>query len=503
MDSISSHPEVLAVIVALPLFGVLAKVFRASFERIAKWYLSIAIFAVVIVMNSMFFPFIGGKDYFFRFSTELSLIFFLFAWAFEMRGGELAERLKTAFKKPLTIAVTAFAGAFLLATAFAYDAYAAFWSNYERGEGGFQMIHYWLFFILLVLLLRTERDWKNMFKFSLAAAGLMILYGIGGSLVLPGFIGPWAGSSNIPPSWIQKFISNRFQGSLGNAEYVGAYLLFTMFFTAYLWVKRKEAGPMKSLAHIGYAVLFLAFLLFFLLSQTRGAFLGFGIGVFALVLYFVIRGRGRFRKWSLAALAVVVILGGGVWTIRNSSFVENLPGGRLLQISTTASDVQTRFMVWGEAWQGFLERPVLGWGPENFTTVYDQFFNPGFYNPLNPGGSQTWFDRAHSVFFDSLSETGIVGFAAYVSIFVVFFWAFGRKKHGGANEPATATIVERGLVLALPVAYLVQGAAVFDVLPMYVSLFTFLGFAYYYFYERNHEPHEEHAHLGHPHHHNG
>jgi hypothetical protein len=158
MDTIFSHPGVLAVIVALPLFGIVAKLFRVPFLRIAKWYLYVAVFAVVIVMDSMFFPFIGGKDFLFRFTIELSLICFVFAWALEMRSGELKELLASTFKKPLVIAVSAFSGAYLLACLFAYDMHAAFWSNYERGEGGFQMIHYYLFFLLLSFCFAPRRN---------------------------------------------------------------------------------------------------------------------------------------------------------------------------------------------------------------------------------------------------------------------------------------------------------------------------------------------------------
>ena len=74
MDTIFSHPGVFTIIVGLPLLGVAAKAFGVSFERIAKWYLYAALFAVVIVMDSIFFPFIGGKDWYFRFAIELSLI---------------------------------------------------------------------------------------------------------------------------------------------------------------------------------------------------------------------------------------------------------------------------------------------------------------------------------------------------------------------------------------------------------------------------------------------
>ncbi len=488
MDTIINHPEALAVIVALPILGIVAKLFGISLRRIAKWYLYVAVFAVVIVMNSIFFPFIGGKDYFFRFAIELALIFFILAWAFEMREGELMTHLRTAFKKPLVIAVSAFVFMFLLACLFAYDVHAAFWANYERGEGGFQMIHYYLFFLLLVLLLRTEKEWKNIFKFSLAAAVLMILYGLGGNFLFSGFIGPYT-SGGAPSGWWHKLIDGRFQGSLGNPAYVAPYLMFSMFYAGYLWIRRKAAGAMKMWSHVGYGALIFILFIFFYLSQTRGAELGFGAGLFALVLYFIFAGRGSFRKWSLIALILLIAFAGTVYSLRNSNLVQTLPGGRLLQISFSDSTAQTRFWVWGEAWKGFLERPVLGWGPENFTAVYDKYFDPRFFTPGQ--NSETWFDRAHSVFFDYLAETGALGLLSYLSIFFVFAWEFFSKK-GEAVRAASSGIVERGLLLAMPVAYLVQGVAIFDVLPMYLCLFLFLGFAYYYFYERS-EQHANHS----------
>ena len=69
-------------------------------------------------MDSIFFPFIGGKDWFFRFAVELSLIAAFLWWAFEARTGEIKDRLKKLFKKPLVIAVTVFVGAFLLGLPF-------------------------------------------------------------------------------------------------------------------------------------------------------------------------------------------------------------------------------------------------------------------------------------------------------------------------------------------------------------------------------------------------
>jgi len=494
-DTIFSHPLVLSVILALPLMGIIAKLFRVSSARIAKWYLYVSVFAVVIVMDSIFFPFIGGKDYFFRFCIELSLIFFVLWWAFEAKKGELGAMLRDAFKKPLVIAVTAFLVAFHLACVFGYDFHASFWSNYERGEGGFQMIHYYLFFILLVLFMKKESDWRNIFKCSLVAAGLMIIYGIFGNYGVNTFIGPYAGAA-APVGWWHTLIDGRFEGSLGNPAYVAPYLVFSMFFAAYLWLWTGLSGRAAKLAAWGWGILIAIFLFFFILSQTRGAFIGLAAGIFVLVLYFIIAGKGNLRKWSSITLGILVVLGIGLYAIRNVPAVKNLPEGRLLQISLSDTTAQTRLWVWAEAWHGFLERPVFGWGPENFTTVFDKYFNPNFFVPA--GNTQTWFDRAHSVYFDYLTETGIVGLLAYLSIFFIFFMSLFKHHRRARREldgdradhkRHNLLVLERGMIFAVLVAYLVQGIAIFDVFPMYLALFLFLGFDYYYFYVRTpHHP---------------
>ena len=472
-DTIFSHPVSAAVIAGLLLVGVIGKLMKFSFERIAKWYLYISAFSIIIVMNSIFFPFIGGKDFFFRFVVELALSCMVLWWAFEAKKGDIKKRIVALFKNPLVVSVTVFTAILELACFFSYNFQAAFWSNYERGEGGFQMLHYYLFFLLLVLIFNGEKDWKNLFRFSLVSAGIMIIYGLLGDYSVAGFIGPYSGGA-APANWWHALIDGRFEGTLGNPAYVDPYLIFSMFFTAYLWLSSKLEGKLTALKSWGYGILLVVFLFFFALGQTRGAFLGLVVGIFALVLYLIFSNKGNTRKWGAVALGVFIILGLGLYAVRNTQVVQQLPEGRLLQISFSDASAQTRFWVWGAAWQGFLQRPVLGWGPENFTPVFDKFFNPNFYAPGQ--NTETWFDRAHSVFFDYLSETGVLGLLSYLAIFAVFYWEFFKKAHKHA-----VSHLQKGLVLAIPIAYLVQGVAIFDVFPMYISLFTFLAFATYYF----------------------
>jgi hypothetical protein len=58
----------------------------------------------------------------------------------------------------------------------------------------------------------------------------------------------------------------------------------------------------------------------------------------------------------------------------------------------------------------------------------------------------------------------------------MFYWEFFKGPHKNAGSRW-----QRAMVFALPIAYLGQGVAIFDVFPMYISLFGFLAFAAYYF----------------------
>lgn len=433
-------------------------------------------------MTSTFFPFIGGKTYFFRTAVELSAIFLLLWWGFEARDGELSARVKDMFKKPLFIAVSGFVLAFLLATLFAFDSHAAFWSNFERGEGGFQMLHYYAFFFLSVFLLRDKKDWEKMFWVAIAAAVAMILYGIGAAVFIVnpdtgafsnpfGFVGPYSTQAKLaaPTFFGRLFHTERFQGSLGNPAYVSPYLIFSLFYLLWLWFSSKNRNTAKN---ISYAALSLFFMIFFFLAGTRGAFVGLAVAIFAFLFIFGLE-YPKLRRYVITGTAALAIVLGTLIYYSHTSFVKSLPGGRMFDLGVSDQTFQTRLWTWNSAWKGFVEKPLLGWGPENFSAVFDKYFDPRHYIPGKE--SETWFDYAHSIVFDYLVETGIIGFLSFMAIFAVFYVEWFKKIKGG-------NAALKALLAALPISYLVQGLVLFNVLPIYVSLFLFMAFACYEFY---------------------
>ena len=454
------------------------------FLKLSKFFLYVSVFSVLVVMTGTFFPFIGGKTYFFRATIELSLIFTLFWWAFEAPVGEAWKRCKDMFQKPLFAAVSGFALMFMLATLFAFDKHAAFWSNYERGEGGFQMLHYYAFFFLLTFLFRERKDWQRLFWVLIAAAVGMILYGVGaavfvvnpetGAISNPfGFVGPYASQGKLaaPTFWGRLFNteSNRFQGSLGNPAYVAPYLMFSIFYLLWLWFSSQGKSLFRN---VSYGALGFFFIIFFLLSRTKGTFVGLAAAVFLFLLVLAFEYQ-KFRKWLALLIAVLTIVFGSLVYYSNSDFVKQLPASRLFELRLSEQTFQTRLWTWNSAWQGFKEKPILGWGPENFSAVFDKYFDPRHFIPGKQ--TETWFDYAHSVFFDYLSETGILGLLSYLAIFFVFYIEL-FKKFKNENR------VLRALLASLPFGYLVQGLALFNVFAIYINIFLFMAFACYKFY---------------------
>lgn len=472
-----------------------------NYFKISKFFLFLVPFTVTIVSVSTLFPFIVGKYVWFRTVIDLALFFFLLGLLLNRDAKDYKTRLVKWFKSPLGAAITAFTLFFLLASFFAFDAHMAFWSNFERGEGGLQMIHLYLFALLLSVLLKSEKDWQKMLWLSLIAALLMIFYGTGAGLkYVDAEITEQGGNGSAQPVWSGKggilfqlfknFIGPafnesgyRFQGSIGNPAYVATYLIFMFFFTLYLFFASNRSR-IFSAKKIFLTVLFLIFLIFFALAATRGAFVGWLASLFigAIYLVFVLK---RWRKPLLILIILsVLLIGSTTLLVKKTNLNKSVPALRIFDISFSARTLIDRTYIWQAAVAGFKERPILGWGPENFSQVFDRKFPIKYFTPERGFGA--WFDRAHNIFLDRLVETGILGLLSYVAIFIVFYVQFFKSnlKEKISEQGGGKSYILRFMLFSVPIAYLVQGLVLFEVLVIYINLFLFLAFANFKFQEK-------------------
>jgi tetratricopeptide (TPR) repeat protein len=195
--------------------------------------------------------------------------------------------------------------------------------------------------------------------------------------------------------------------------------------------------------------------------------LGLIVGVVVTALYWLLFTKDyprvrTYAKGTLITLAVIVL---GFFAIKNTDFAKTHPVlSRFTSISFQETTVKSRFMVWNMAWEGFKERPILGWGQENFNYVFNKHYNPDMFN------QEPWFDRTHSVVFDWLVAGGALGLLSYLSILVVLV--------GSVWKSAYFSSAEKAVLFGLISAYVFQNLFVFDNLLSYVLFASLLGYVH-------------------------
>ena len=404
-------------------------------KQIARWVALGALFLVpltpLIVADGFFFPFITGKAFFFRVVVEVAVCAWLVLAALDK---EYRPRFSW-----IGAAVVAFVVWMFIADLFAVNVPKAFWSNFERMEGWVLLIHLLGFFFASSCVLRVEKKWRTWFLWSL----IVSLYIVGYALL------QMSGAYAIHQG------STRIDASLGNSAYLAIYFLFNVFIA--LWLALTEERIWLKWALIALAILE-GVLIFS--TETRGTVLGL-VGALALgALLTAVTAGKRIRRSAVGALVLILILAGSFYAARDSAFVqENHSLQRIASISLAS--LQTRFTIWGMAFEGVRERPIVGWGQEGFNYVFNKYYQPSLY------GQESWFDRAHNAFIDWLLAGGIPAFVLYLSLFgtaIVLLWR--------SSELSRA---ERIALTGALVGYAVHNLAVFDNLYSYIYFFAILA----------------------------
>ena len=396
-------------------------------------------------VGDLFFPFITGKNFFFRIIVEI-----LFAlWA----AAAIFDKKYRPGASPIFWAVLATVGVLALSTIFGENPYHSFWSNYERMEGLVTHLHLLAYFVMLISVFKNETNWRRFFYSSIAVSFIITIY-----------------------SYLQFFgkleihqSSDRLDATLGNSTYLAIFLIFNIFLAAYYLLKpaRQLAGGEQRISArslLAFVVVLEIPVVF--LTATRGAILGLigGAVLFALIIAWLERSRWS-KILASVIIGIILVLLGLFFALRNTDFIRaNYVFTRFADISPQEQTVKSRFTIWGMAFEGFKEHPLLGWGPENFNLVFNKYYKPQLW-PQEP-----WFDRAHNVIFDWLSQAGILGLISYLSIFGAAFYALWKKQ---SDKLAKAVFT------ALFAAYFFHNFFVFDNLTSYFMFFTVLGFIHF------------------------
>jgi O-antigen ligase/tetratricopeptide (TPR) repeat protein len=393
-------------------------------------------FLTLYVENDYFFPFITGKNFWFRIIVDVVFAAWVLLALYDVKYRPRVSSIVWSFGVLLVV--------MFFANLFGKHPDSSFFSNFERMDGYMSLLHTFMYMLVLGSVLQTKEMWHKFLTTSVVVASLVALYGLAqyGGLVDG---------------------SNRIDSRLGNAAYMAIYMLFHIFLAFWLFVESKN-NAFK--VFLGLLVVMFTFVL--IETGTRGTAVGLAVGVGVMSAYIGFFGTQfrQYRKYAIGGFALLLILASAFVVGRDSALVQNNDNlARIANISI--ADLEIRGIIWGMAWEGVKERPLLGYGQSNFNYVFNENYDPRLY------GQEQWFDRAHNIFMDWLVTGGFLGLFAYLSIFLsAAYYLFYRPIF---KKDETFNVLERGVLLGILAGYFTHNFVVFDNIVSYIFFAVILA----------------------------
>ncbi len=399
-----------------------------------------------------------GKTIVFR--IVLSILIFLFLWQFVLNRNknlEISEKLSFLLSKKNLIfwLLISLFGIHLLATIFSLDPNFSLWGSPYR-SGGFVNFAFCIIFAILTFLILKKEDWQKILNFA-------ILIGVLVSLVA---IFQWQG---LFKDIIIEY-GTRPPSTLGNPIMLAIYLLLLSFLTLSFGIQEKKLT--KKVFY--FSALFL-FIFVILLTYSRAAYLGLAVGF----LWFLFAYPKRLALVKVLT-GILLILGiYGIYYINTQpQLPEFIQENKLLKGITGRLSIERalqnpRISGWKVSWEALKDRPILGYGPENFAIGFDKHYDPSLPGIEKiPGGFDNWWDRAHNFVFDISVTAGIPALLIYLLLFGVLFFELQKAK----KKDSSQTLIHHG-IQATFLAYLTANFFSFDAFSSYLISFLLIGFS--------------------------
>ncbi len=349
-------------------------------------------------------------------------------------------------------------GIFFLASIFSVDSYFSFWGSPWRG-GGFVTFAFYFIFAILTFFTLNKQEWQKIWDFPIFIGVLVSL-----SAIFQYF------------SLFSKIISpmpSRPASTLGNPILLAIYILLLFFITLSFFIKENIVWK-----KVLYAITILIFTYTIFISGTRAVWLGIFVGFLYFLLFYPQSHAQGSKKpilkdfLSLSKVIAVFFIIAIVLTVafinlfpsqpktsQNNRFLETLENR--LSIKNALND--ERYQGWKVALQAIADKPILGWGPENFAIGFDKNYDPKILWSL-------WWDKAHNVILDIGVQTGILGILIYITLFVVLFWQLQKNKKHSENP-----IIIFGLQATL-ISYFTANLFSFDSFGTYLIFFLIISY---------------------------
>ena len=378
-------------------------------------------------------------------------------------------------RSPVLWALLAWLAVNALAAAFGADWSRSLWSVYVRQQGGLVALLGWT--ALAFVVAAVYRGAADRRRLLLVWCGVSVLVAV---FALLSWHELWPFFN--PPDHYTRLFSPAGNPTATAAYNVGAILLSAGLLLTTPWRRGRLAwadrGRLLALALPALALAFNMWTLW--LTEARMAPVALAAGLLALGAVLLWRGaaatgsagvRRRRRRLRLVAAALLALALLPPALFAAARFTPVLDGyaergdylWRVKKVGLDDNSVRSRLAGARAAWAGALERPLLGWGPENYAAVWGHY-GDGEY-------TKGRLDRAHSQPLEELVNAGVPGLLAWLVLWGLIFRALLRAARRPDDDGGAVALL--GLLTGVFVMNLVH----FDTMASLLALAVAAGLA--------------------------
>ena len=428
--------------------------------------IALAILTPLVVTPETLHPFVVGKAVYSRSVIEVTFAL----WT-------LLALARPAWRPPASM-VLLLLGAGLAVAAlagwFGASPQRSLWSTYARMQGVVDLAHWFALALVLASMVRTPEHLRALLNANLAVGVLVALVAVASYYRLPVPLLGLIPEEHYP----------RVAATLGNPTFLGGHMavivLLAWGFFLQSFVPAPDRPGRRAAAASGaagpgpdaaawaarscWAATGTLALWALSLSGSMGAMAGVAAGAGCVAFAYGLLARER--RSRLATLTVLGVLAAGAlagaWLLATEHIEPSIVAGTsspaagqsgksagaapevaaehtnpLLHRVTSGRRVGNalgkRLDLWQAGIKGFAERPILGWGTENFIVPFGR-------HTSGWGGTTLAQDRAHSQLVEEAATRGVAGLVAYLALWTCTFLVAVRAAR-------VAAVRERTLIL--------------------------------------------------------
>ena len=410
--------------------------------------ISLILITPLIISTSTLFPFVVGKAIFARSIIEIIFALWLILVIYYPQHRPSRSWVIGSLALGLSVSIIAsFTGV---------SPTRSMWSTFERMNGVIDQAH-WLALILVTSsVYRSISSWKVLFTLNLGVAGFISCIGLG----------QYYGVLNLFAEGLGSIHSTKYiESTLGNSAYMGTYAMINSVLgiglmlqsfdrekpsqntPKYVNTRSLKYGELKRgklhLLQAFWAINTLLCMWSLWLTASRGSLFSLGLGSIILIAWYIIWKTNRILTGILcAALLLSLITTTLIMVARGSTVIEDTENSKPMIVRVFDPEVDSsysrRIAALKTTVNAYTDKPVLGWGPENYIVPWGKYYRPELPNDDDVPP----FDTAHNKLVEELITKGTIGLLSYILIWSAIITVLIRsiRYRSGRNQFFVITI---------------------------------------------------------------